>query len=165
MISDERRVINTTKYNKTVHFLLPMLGLQGGYYSNLMNCYISDKNRPDIDNYHLFLLYKYKDDKIRGIEGFKTEYTTDEGQMYVFRIAKEFEQDYLLFILGKYSEFSETYKKQIIRLLPKPTKEQNVFKVITKAPEAKAIIEEKVGQSIGEQEVMSVPDMEQEMYG
>ena len=165
MVEQMERVINTVKYNKTVHFLLPMLGLQLGYFSTLVNCYISDKNRPDIDNYHLFLLYKYKDDKIRGIEGFRTEYRTDDGHMYVFRIHPDFEEDYLKFILGKYSEFSEGYKKQINRLLPKPVPNQNVFKVIMKTPEAKKVIEERIGQSIGNQEVMSIPNMDEEIYG
>lgn len=162
----ENQVIDTTKYNKSVHFLLPMLGLQLGYYSTLINCYIADvKNKPEIKNYHLFLHLKYEDEKLRGIAGFREQYPVSGGIMYVIRIPKQFDEDYLKFILGEYSKFSIEYKNLIFRLLTKPINKRNVYKVITKDIELKKIIEDKIGCSIGDQEVLSSPNMENEIYG
>lgn len=166
-IEEDREKGKTIKSNKSLYFLLPMIKINYLYYKhNVINSYISDrKNRPDINNYHIFLLTKKLDEKLRGIKTYKEHYEVNEGIMYVFKIPEEFEEDYLKFILGQYSQFSSAYKQQIIRLLPEPYDKRTEFKVIMKSPEAKAVIEEKVGQSIGDQEVFSIPNMEEEIYG
>jgi len=160
---EKKRII---KSNKSVYFLLPMIDIMHAYYKpNLLNCYIGDnKNRPDIHNFHIFMLVKREDTKLNGIKTYVEHYSVDEGFMYVFRVPEEFEEDYLKFILGKYSQFSAEYKTKIVKLLPAPYQMRSEFKVIMKSPEAKAIIEEMVGESIGDQEVCSVPNYKDEIY-
>jgi len=159
----EKRII---KSNKSVYFVLPMLRIMSAYYRhNLLNCYLSDnKNRPNIYNYHIFMLVKKEDEKLLNMPTYREHYEVDEGIMYVFRVPEEFEEDYLKFILGQYSQFSAEYKTQLIKLLPAPHTMRSEFKVIMKTDDAKAIIEEMVGQSIGDQEVMSIPDLQSETY-
>jgi len=164
---EENRERETIKSNKSLHFILPMLGLM---YHNLrgtiLNSYIGDRvNRPDLDNYHVFILAREEDRRLHHIKEYVEHYKHDLGIMYVYRIPEEFEEDYLKFILGKYSEFSAEYKQKIIKLLPAPYQMNTVFKVIMKTEEARKIIEEKVGQSIGDQEVFSIPNMNEEIFG
>lgn len=156
----------TIKSNKSLYFLLPMLGIMYSFYrNNIINSYISDKiNRQNIDNFHIFVLVRARDEKFENMKTYKEYYKTEDGYMYVFKVPTQFEEDYLKFILGQYSQFSAEYKQKIIQLLPIPYTKSVIFKVITKSPEAKAVIEEKIGQSIGEQEVFSVPDMGDETY-
>lgn len=164
MVAVRERII---KANKSLHFLVPMLGITYGQHKyNIINSYIGDRlHREKIHNYHIFLLCKLKDVRLEVLEGYQEHYNVDEGVMYVFRVLQKYEEDYLKFILGQYSQFSSDYKQEIMRLLPTPYTQSPVFKVITKSPEAKLIIEEKVGQSIGDQEVMSIPDFDSEIYG
>lgn len=157
----------TIKSNKSLYFLLPTIGIMYSYYSkNILNSYISDRQyRPEINNYHIFILCKNKEDRFNNLPTFIESYNTDDGLMYVFKVPSYFEEDYLKFILGQYSQFSSKYKEQIMRLLPAPYQNSVIFKVITKSPEAKKIIEDKVGESIGDQEVFSKPSIEEEIYG
>lgn len=164
MVAVRERII---KANKSLHFLLPMLGITYGQFkSNILNSYIGDRiNRPELVNYHIFILCRLKDARLESLQGFVESYEVEEGLMYVFRVDEEYEEDYLRFILGQYSQFSGEFKTKIMKLLPSPYQNSPVFKVITKSLEAKLIIEEKVGQSIGDQEVMSIPDFNSEVYG
>lgn len=158
--------IPTIKYNKSVYFLLPMLGLSIGVnFNGLINCYIGEGNVEDFENYHLHLLMKDTNNKLHHIKGYINHTKNDHGIMYKFRIPTEYEEDYLKFILGKYSEFSNDYKAQIYKLLLKPFRDSNIYKVLNKSPEAKKILEEKIGMSIGDQEVLSVPSFESEIFG
>lgn len=162
----EKSEKRATKTNKSLHFVAPMIGISYSFYRyNLINCYLNDKlNRPNLDIYHVFLLVKKEDDALERLRPFVEYYKVDEGYMYVFKVPDQYEEDYLKFILGKYSEFSNSYKKRIITLLPTPYTKSNVFKVISKSEEAKEQIEKLVGETIGDQEVMSVPNWEDECY-
>jgi len=153
--------------NKSLYFLLPMLGFMYQFEKNyILNSFIADReNRPDIGNYHIFMLVDREYEKLNKHQNFIEHYTIDEGIMYVFKVPVQYEEDYLKFILGKYSEFSAEYKQHLCRMLPTPIEKSTVFKVITKSPEAKAEIEKRIGASIGNQEVFSVPDVNEEIYG
>lgn len=158
----------TTKLNKSVHFILPMLGLAYNEVKHIVtNSYLRDNTyRSNYINYYIFLQTTDKDDSFKTIPSYVENYNIPEGYMYVFKTPKEFEEDYLKFILGKYSEFSSDYKRKIVTLLPDNYQQTNVFKVIMKSKEAKKLIEDKLGCSIGEQEVMSIPDIKgDESYG
>lgn len=164
IIKEEDNKINTTKYNKSVYFLLPMIGLSLGVnFSGLINSYIGIKGEK-LD-FSLYILKKNGDHRIRNMEGFIKEFDTIDGFMYQFKIPEKYEEDYLKFIAGKYSEFSSNYKNKIYGLLQKPYRETNVYKVLNKTLDARKILEDRIGQTIGNQEVLSIPDMEKEIYG
>lgn len=157
----------TIKSNKSLYFLLPMLGINYHNYRDvIINSYIGDRiNKPELANYHIFLLADSENQKLKNIKYYIEHYPIGDKFMFVYRIEEYYEEDYLKFILGQYSQFSPEYKHDIIKLLPTPYQRNTVFKVIMKTEEARKIIEEKVGQSIGDQEVFSIPNMEEEIYG
>lgn len=163
-LKEERK--RTIKSNKSLYFLLPMLKIvYTSNRNNIINTYIGDKlNKPKLDNFHLFLLVKQEDEKLLNTNTYIEHYSVDEGSMYVYKIPTEFEEDYLKFILGQYSQFSVEYKQQIINLLPSPYQSNNIFKIIMKTDDARKVIEDKVGQSIGSQEVCSIPNYNEEIY-
>lgn len=164
---EEKSERETIKSNKSLYFVLPMIGLI--YYNMrniIINSYLGDRiNRPNLENYHIFVLAKTEDQRLLNIKEYIEHYPHGEYFMFVYKIPEEYEEDYLKFILGQYSQFSIDYKTQIVKLLPVPYQIHTVFKVIMKTEEARKIIEEKVGQSIGDQEVFSIPNMEEEIYG
>lgn len=163
---EERLVDKSVKKNKSVHFILPMINVSyNAYRYNIINCYLTDHNRPDLDMYHMFLLVKEGDPQLEKLSAYLENYKVKDGFMYVFRIPYDFEEDYLKFILGQYSQFSEKYKNRIIKLLPAPIGKNPVFQVIMKHPDAKKKIEDMIGCSIGDQEVASIPNLSQEEYG
>lgn len=161
---EKKRVINL---NKSLYFLLPMLRITyDAFKDTILNSYIGDKlNRKNINNYHIFILAREEDERLTALSTFKEVYKVDEGYMHVFRIPEKYELDYLKFILGQYSQFSAEYKQELLKRMAVPYQQSVVFKVITKSPEAKKIIEDLVGESIGNQEVMSIPDYNSEVYG
>lgn len=162
---EEKEILveKTTKLNKSLHFILPMLNIKPS--NRIVNCYLRDfKYKPELDNYHIFLLVTDHSDILTKHENYLENYTTKNGIMFVFKTPIKFEEDYLKFILGKYSEFSSEYKKQIVSLLPENYQNTNVFRVIMKSPDAKKMIEERIGCSIGNQEVISICSIEEETY-
>lgn len=158
-------VIDKTKYNKSVSFIIPMLGHNADFFYSLMNCYLGDSNKPEYNFRRIFLQNKYKDDKLKAIPYYESEYKLDDSYMYVYHIPEQFQNDYVLFCEGKYSEFSQAYKDQLCRLLNKRDYHNTqVYKIIYKTPDRKKRIEELVGQSIGDQEVCSKPNLDLEIY-
>lgn len=159
-------VVDKSKYNKSVSFVLPMLGHNQDFFYSLINCYLGDSSKPEYNFRRIFLRNKYKDDKLRAILHYESEYKLDDSYMYVYLIPDEFQEDYMKFCDGKYSEFSQAYKDQICRLLGKKEYHHSqIYKIIYKTLDRKQRIEELVGQSIGNQEVCSKPNLEDEIYG
>lgn len=115
-------------YSRTYKVLLPMLGMKISRMPCISNCYLGDKNRPEITGKIFVLVDKSKDIKftelyIKGygepVESilekeplFMVSYPVDEVRtMYVFNVPVEYERDYQLFLNGKYSEMSGMYKR------------------------------------------------------
>lgn len=109
----------------STRFVLPMLRNEKYTFFNLPsfeNCYIGDSQKPVYTN-HILLLYKYntsvEDDflkfRIKSFHNYVTNYVIDKHrEMYVFEVPESLKEDYEVFKQGKYSEFSNTYKKQIL---------------------------------------------------
>ena len=157
-------IVDKEAFNKSVYFVLPMVGLDSTYFS-LINVYLGDSiNQPDFTFNKIFMNCKYNDEKLRGLAYYNTEYKLpDKTWMYVFNIPEQFAQDYLLFCQGKYSEFSTEYKDQILRLINVKAKETTiVYNILYKTDKRRKYIEDLVGESIGNQEVCSKPDLNKE---
>lgn len=156
---------NNLELNKSIYFVLPMLGRPLDYYYNLLNTYLGDINDKNNDIGYLYILLEDFDNRLLDTKGYiYVRKAPPHGVLYKFKIDYEYYDDYIKFIEGRYSEFSINYKNQLYKLLPKPFKNSIVYKVITKSKELKKIIEDKVGQSIGDQEVMSKPNLTKELY-
>jgi hypothetical protein len=158
---DDNKV--SIKYNKSYFFLLPMINLSSGSSSEIINTYIGIKGEK-LD-FSLYVLKKNPEYKMRALEGYIRDLETIDGFLYQYKIPEKFEEDYMKFIAGKYSEFSNSYKNKIYSLLQKPYRETNVYKVLNKSLDARKLLEDRIGQSIGDQEVLSIPDIDKELYG
>jgi hypothetical protein len=159
-------IINRLDYNKSVYFVLPMVGLDSKYFS-LINSYLGDNlNKPNYNFNKIFANIKYNDEKLRANPFYNTEYALpDRTWMYVFNIPEFFENDYVLFCDGKYSQFSADYKNQITKYLQKPVQDSHIFKIIHKTADRKEYIENLVGQKLLDtEEVCSIPNLDKEIY-
>lgn len=165
--SKNKGIIDKSKWNKSVYFIVPMIGINSGYF-NLVNCYLGDNtNRPELNFRRIFLNIKYKDEKLLGIEYYQSFYRLEDNTyMYIFHIPEQFKEDYDLFCAGKYSKFSEDYKKQIIRLINmKPVINSSVYKILHKTSDQRKKIEDMIGQPLkDDEEVCSRPNLDAEIY-
>ena len=160
------------KSNKATTFILPMLGYGRNYYEPfIVNCYVGDGQRPELDN-HIFILMRFSADvKYGWIEramdshpNFKTKYDLDNGTyvMFVFEIPTKFKKDYTLFNDGKYSKFSVALKNETLKL-NELGPDSNAAAAFTKGSKLKKYWEEQTGEKIDE-EVMSSPKPKYEVF-
>lgn len=121
------------KKNKASFLLLPMLGPDQVFFDwsyHLVNCYIMDLNYPEYNN-HIALLYNYGEwfspsnlKKILTIENnlhynvnsklVKRYEPTTDCSVFIFEVPIQYQEDYNLFLAGKYSKLSPGYKNKII---------------------------------------------------
>ena len=117
-------------------------------YTLTITCFCED---PLIEEMPEFLSKEYNK--------FKEEY------VYLLRIPAEFEEDYLCFLLGKYSLFTPEYKKVIYKLLGSHYKANNIYKVIERDGRLKKELEEKLGTELKDDaELTSIFNEEEETY-
>ena len=127
---DENYILLTKeeKANKAMTYLLPMIftSYKKTHWNSLVNVYLSDDSVKDLDKGFVFLLYRISNDP--GFKDFEkslgkhesmeltydVEYEGNSYAMYVFRIPSQYKQEYESFMVGKYSEFSDQYKKKIL---------------------------------------------------
>lgn len=125
MDSEEIKILDiTVRQNKAYIYILPML-FNTRYdvlIEELVNVYIRDINISDLDN-NIFLVYRNNENninllnlynKLKNHKNFILDY--DYGNKYkvfVFDVPENYKTDYNLFLKGKYSSFSDKYKKHI----------------------------------------------------
>lgn len=115
------------KRTKTSHFMLnsifPNSSLTNTEY--FVNAFLDDEETEHKFLYPLFLLFKYSPTDTKWLViakrlQMKTEYIMEyfcgiqDGKhlvMMVFQVPKKYAKDYILFKAGKYSQFSDDYKK------------------------------------------------------
>ena len=113
-----------TLKNKTYRYVFPMIEDIINYEIGLKACYIGDINKPEYSN-HIFLQYEFKEEfksiylkfeeEIHASKLFESFYDLKDGTiMFVFKVPKEYQLDYELFIKSKYSKFSKYYKDKLI---------------------------------------------------
>ena len=91
----------------------------------------------------------------------------DRQVLYVFKMPEEFRSDYLKFIKGKYSQFSNEAKVQIIQFTEAQYRNrwltEDIVGVLWKKKERKAKLEYLLGMSIPEEiELSSICSVEKE---
>jgi len=156
--------------NKTSTFLIPLLNkskLQLKINSYFVNGYVSDCHN------YLCLLYRYT-----GTNLYKTfEETMIKDKlcvkhieydnyhvMYLFKIPDMFRKDVEYFLEGKYSKFSDTLKKLILKFYGSG-KDSVVAQILYKSPDLKILMEQNLNIKLGEKtELASKPILEQEIY-
>ena len=178
-------VLNSTRLTKASRFILPMLGNNETnmynirYDSNYVNCYVGTKEEGYMNN--IYLVYRFSgtqeyrlfEETLKLHPKFDTMIDIDSQHvMYVFNMDEEDKENFEYFKLGKYSKFTNKYKKKILNFIEDPfsVNENNVkgtliYGVIYKTNSQKLRIENQIGQSISSDlEYYSLPDEKDEVY-
>lgn len=160
--------VTTLKKNKSCFFILPLLGHPSYWYYELINCFLGDEtNKPDYSLSKIFIQVKSYDNKLSSTKYFNQFYRLeDDTYMYIYDIPKQYEDDYIKFYKGQYSEMSNSAKEIICKLSGvKPIMESTVYKVLYKTNDQKLKVEELIGQKLSDKaELYSIPDMDTEIY-
>lgn len=181
----------TGDHTKTSTFLLPMLGM---YHYNkplsnyFVNCYLDDLSLDHDYRRPLFLLLKSSNilnlnwldfyTSLKKLDTFVYDYyvgTLSNNKhlyMLVFETPEKWKSDYYLFKRGRYSKFSEEYKKlfpKIIKNLFQKNVESLAYGVIHKTEKLKKEVEEILKLEKGFvdslEEIWDLPRKEEEYFG
>jgi len=163
--------VDRSKWNKSVYFILPMIGLNSNY-PNLINSYLGDiVNKPEYNYEKIFVHLKYRDDKNIINRPYYNSFYRDQdidgniSYIYIFDIPDHFNLDYKLFCDGAYSRFSKRYKDQILSLIrTRPIQNSPTYKVLYKTLDLKKIIEDMIGEDLPmDAEVCSITNLSREI--
>jgi hypothetical protein len=167
--------------NKGYSYLLPLLNefceIDGIYFKILDDVYtniegydgnniaisyeLSDelKEKEQFDQYKEYLQNNYL---------FKDSLTYDNKILFIFAFPEEFSKEYNLYKLGKFSEFSDAAKKDILDYLTKyhdGRSVENVRRVLYKDPLLKEFLEFEIGCKIPkDSELSSIPNKQYETF-
>jgi hypothetical protein len=154
--------IEQIKYNKSVYFILPMLGKNYKSYPNLINCYLGDNlNCPRYNFRAIFLNNKELDDRLIN-QYFEKQYILDDNTyMYHYNIPREYNDDYNYYCQGKFSKFTDKYKQ----VLAGRNIDSIMYKILYRTKDRIKYIEDMVGEKLpNDAEVASLPDLSIEIY-
>jgi hypothetical protein len=123
--------MNIRTHNLTTSFALPLLGWNRSVFKPyLIDAYIRHEGVPHFTEGHLFVLLKWSDDdRFKKLEEVLVKHPThvsmyepdEQGAfvMHVFKLRDVMQEDYNLFLEGKYSRMS-VQAKQLILASSKP---------------------------------------------
>lgn len=176
------------KYTKTTQFLLSSLELKitASLLCWLENAFIDDANHAHNYTRPIFLLFKVREDKewdktyqyLITHENYVNDYNvgmdgTDDLVMVVFSVPKKFQNEYFHFKQGRYTKFSEEYKKKFPKYLSSQKekggkKEATVWQILHNTKSLKRKLEEEFGLSenfLDEQdEIWDIPRKSREVF-
>lgn len=173
-----------SKLSKSAYLIFPMLdGNKDDFLWSLyfMNLYTKIEGH---DEEGIFLHYRYSDNnrfkdfeaKVVTLPGYRTHVDIDKYHViYQFDVPTAFQREYDLFMKGKYSKFSDEYKKRILdfhktdemaRQLGTTVENTKIYGILHKSKILKEEIEQRIGTSLHEsEEVYSIPyDNEETFY-
>jgi len=152
-------LLNSHKRTLSSHFLVPMLGKNREYFSfesYFVNAYLHKTSSRKEKLKFLYLLYMFSS----STEFSELETRLNKHPMYIsctspdrthllytFRIPEEYHNDVPLFLLGKYSKFSEPAKKAIIKFHGFG-KSGIMYKILSKDEGLKKSMEKKLASTI-----------------
>ena len=175
------------KFNKTTQFMLPAISInvtQPLVFKFFENAFLADKEHKHNYERPIFMLFSISDyndlnwKKVYSIliksKNYITEYDVGIKDnkyllMMVFSIPEEFEKDYYNFRIGRYSLFSEEYKKKFPEYLDGEKKKKNIhWRIINKSDDLREEIEKTFEVSEGyllkADEIWDKPRREREYY-
>lgn len=158
-------------FNLCTYYVLPWIGLNRqsfGGGANFLNCHMSFNGK---------IVVSIRDASIAGEFWKREHYLTDfeaDGITYiVWNLPEVFEQDYVKFLEGKYSQFSDMAKELIRTFSELPYKfrgssgtptTHKLLLVLTQSPTLRNWLENTLGTKIDEgSELMDRPNLEREM--
>lgn len=129
-----------------------------------LNCYISIKEHPNLNN-HFFLLFNFENNDsyltikelLTTHELFNSEIKHNKYYIFVFIIPKRRRKDVLLFKLGKYSQFDRAYKNIIFKIHRIKQKDL-LFHILNKTAQRRLELSETLNHDIPEEvELWAMP--------
>ncbi len=153
--------------NKSYKYVLPMLGNDISDFINLIGCFIGDLDYPEYNN-HIFLLFKHVENQSymdfekrltkHPMYAYQYKYKLDE-YMYIFNVPREHQIDYDSFKRSKYSQLSETYKRQMIKFhhFQKYGYGAPTIKILYRDPQLYEDKEEEINKGIPENDWTYIP--------
>ena len=164
-----------SKYNKSSLYILPMIARTIPDFPGFVNCYIRDINRPKL-NKHIFIV---QDEAVIPKLFFNknpfllSNYSIKGYKVWVYKTPDTLLDDYYKFIEGKYSQFSERYKKILCKTFPKLLV-NNITGVVKRHPNYaiiyptiadREVLEKELGARIPKDaEIYSSPNLEEETF-
>jgi len=108
--------------NKSFTYVLPLLGGKYSEYSNLSGCFVRDNTQTKYTD-KIFLLYRNNKKWYTELHEwlinkylYNDHYVINEEYvMYVYNLPEGYEQNYFLFLKGKYSYMDDEYKNYIFK--------------------------------------------------
>lgn len=175
------------RFNKTTQFMLPAISInvtQPLVFKFFENAFLADRQHKHNYERPIFMLFSvpdYKDKDWKTVysiltksKNYITEYDVgirDDKYflMLVFSVPEEFEKDYNNFRIGRYSLFSENYRKKFPEYLDKEKKRKNIhWKIINKSDDLRKEIEQTFGLTDTylktANEIWDIPRKEREYY-
>lgn len=166
--------LSTIKATKTTDFILPLFGFTKKYYEPyLVNAYLGDVDINGYEEYKIYLVLSNHnmdtkhariENSIKDLPEFVDYYDVLDGKMSVFilNIPEEFRVDYIHFMNGKYSLFSEQAQIKVLKGRSETSSMPHIFK---KSVELKKYWENKSGSEIPESaEVWPILDLKNEIF-
>lgn len=173
------------RLTKTSQFMLPATGINGNnklFLKYFENAFLTDrehKHNYDRPIFMLFSVKNFKEEDWKKVyltliqsKNYITEYDVGikDGKyliMIVFKIPEKYKKDYDNFRIGKYSYFSEIYKKKFPEFLDANKKKKNIlWQIINKDKKLMYEIAEIFNVSIFylKDEIWEIPRKEREFY-
>ena len=108
------------KYNKSVIFLLPMLGININKFDKFYNVYYKSIYNNDENKKRIYIVYENKFinntiiNEISNIPYYLDNYNLDSFIIFRFKVPELYISDFILFCNGCYSRFSSNYKQLLL---------------------------------------------------
>ena len=154
--------------NKSYVMLLPLLRLESHMY--IINTYIGDMERNTLKNklyvlcnrHNPYIEKKYIVEDIRELDSGKIMYEID--------FPEEFNDDFIKFLNGKYSEMSKRAKDIICKYNAKYSNKEiqqtSIYSILYKTKARKKFLEDLLGVTLEDSaELCSIINLEEEIYG
>jgi len=164
-LKEEKMKKTQQVFNKSYYYILPTLERSWKDLDLINNVYLFTEDTKEL--YEFYIVCFAEDPLLTALPEFISSNYNTKTKEYVYRmrVPSKYEEDYLLFLLGKYSLFTEEYKKTIFKMLGRSYKQSNIYKVIQKDQKLKEELEKLVGQKLTEEaELSSIYDVNKETY-
>jgi hypothetical protein len=172
--------------NKSSVFILPMvMGIPYRYFSEFVNCYVGvNDDVYNQDKERIFIVFLKEDlekeyfttkkgDKITnsermsiisGADNYLGVFEIGKFNIIAFRVPDIFKEDFNRFAKGRYSQFSETYKKVLKELYPNI---KRIKSIIYPSDEDREKLAKELMcdfQQLKGREILSVPNITDEVF-
>lgn len=158
----------SNRANKSLHFIYPLIDA-GLRKESILNSYLSYNNEFNLDDYKLYLLIKYRSTILES-NNYYDNYIKleDDKYLYSFNVPNHFKNDYISFIKGKYSEYSDNAKHLVCKYIYDNSKKVTnsfIYKTLYKTDDRKKYIENRIGQKLPKDaELYSIVNINDEIY-